>query len=214
MTTLTDLLPIVVLILALWFGPLPIVARGFVRGIAGARHVHQWFQPVGLGLALGACCAAIGSAVLAPGQTAFVVLITLLFFLGSIDWQWRWLPIEWTAAVVALALFQGLITGQTALVLMQMLVPSMALLVFRQLMSWALGKEALGLGDIWLLLGLGGFLSIFETFLVVGLAALLGLIETGLRRVISSDKRNWTGVSYGTHLCIVFVIFLSFPGFL
>ncbi len=214
MSTLTDLLPIVVLILALWFGPLPIVARGFVRGVAGPRYVHRWFGSVAIGLAFGAGIAALGSAVLAPGHTYYVVLLTLLFLLGSIDWQWRWLPIEWTIGVVVLALIHGIASGQAALVLMQMLIPCMALLVFRQVMTWALGKEALGLGDVWLLLGLGGFLSIFDTFLVVGLAALLGLIETGMRGAFSTGERKLTGVSYGTHLCIVFQIFQIFPSFL
>ena len=202
-----ETLPLIVLIAALWFGPLPIVVRGFVRGVAGPHYVHRWFGPVGIGFSLGVGLAAL----LVPGQASTIVLLALLFLLGAIDWQWRWLPIEWTLGVAALALLHGFTQGNFATVLIQMLVPSMALLIFRQLMTWIIGKEALGLGDIWLLLGLGGFLSVFETFLMVGLAAFLGLIEVGIRYATEGCRRNFTGVSYGTHLCIVFVVFQYFP---
>lgn len=205
--SVAETLPLIVLMAALWCGPLPIVMRGFVRGVAGPHHVHRWFGSAGIGFALGVCLAAL----FAPGQAGTIVLMALLFLLGAIDWQWRWLPIEWTLGVAALALLHGFTQLDLATVLIQMLVPSMALLTFRQLMTWVIGKEALGLGDIWLLFGLGGFLPVFETFLMVGLAAFLGLIEVGIRRATWGYRRNLTGVSYGTHLCIVFVIFQYFP---
>ncbi|WP_341367783.1 prepilin peptidase [Yoonia sp. BS5-3] len=207
METVLHGLPLMVMIAAFWFGPLPIVIRGFLRGFAGPHHVHRWFIPGQIGFA----CGALAAAVLWYDQALAIALFALLFLLAAIDWQWRWLPIEWTLGIAALALLNGFLTGEITITLMQMLVPSAALLIFRQLMSWALGKEALGLGDIWLLLGLGGFLPVFETFLLVGLAAILGLFEVVIRRYLSSSKRNLTGVSYGTHLCIVFAVFQYFP---
>lgn len=208
---LLDVLPIIVLILAMWFGPLPIVVRGVIRGTLGPTHVHRWFRPVGLGLGLGAILAATLVTYLTPDQTLSIVLFALLFLLAAIDWQWRWLPIEWTLGVTALALIHGMTSGELPLVLTQMLIPCLTLAAFRLLMSWALGKEALGLGDIWLLLGLGGFLPVFQTFLLVGLAALLGLAMVLASRAFSDDQRKSTAVSYGTHLCIVFLIFQNFP---
>lgn len=210
MMAFVGVLPVVVLLIALWFGPLPIVIRGFIRGIVGPRHVHRWFRPVSLGFAFGGILAAASTAFFMPDQTLTAVLLVLLFLLASIDLQWRWLPIEWTLAVAALAVIHGITSGEMASVLTQMLVPALTLAIFRLLMSWTLGKEALGLGDIWLLFGLGGFLQVFETFLLVGMAALLGLVEVLVRRAISDDQRESTGVSFGTHLCIVFLIFLIF----
>lgn len=210
MMTLVNVLPLPVLLIALWFGPLPIVVRGFIRGTVGPRYVHRWFRPVGLGFASGVIAAAVGVAVLMPDQVHSVGLLVLLFLLASIDWQWRWLPIEWTLGVAALAVIHGMTSGELTSVLTQMLVPALTLAVFRLLISWMLGKEALGMGDVWLLFGLGGFLQVFETFLLVGLAALFGLVEVLIRRSISADQRESTGVSYGTHLCIVFVFFRFF----
>lgn len=211
MMVFVQVLPIVVLIIALWFGPLPIVVRGFIRGTVGPSYVHRWFRPVGLGLAAGAILSSVSVAFLMPDQTSGVVLMAMIFLLASIDWQWRWLPIEWTLGVAALAILQGITSGETVLVLTQMLIPCLTLVAFGALMSRALGKQALGQGDIWLLFGLGGFLPVFETFLLVGLAAALGLAEVLVRRVVSDVQRKPAGVSYGTHLCIVFLIFQIFP---
>jgi prepilin signal peptidase PulO-like enzyme (type II secretory pathway) len=204
-------LSVLVLLLALWLGPLPIVARGFIRGAVGPTYVHRWSPPIAFGLAMGMLLACVGMFFLDARQTTEAALLCLLFLLACIDWQWRWLPIEWTLGIIALGLIQGVANGDIVRVLMQMIVPSLALLALRQITYWVTGKEALGLGDIWLLAGLGAFLPVFGSFLLVGFAAFTGLIEVVIRNVWHRKGSLATGVSYGTHLCIVFLIFRIFP---
>lgn len=207
----TALLPIAILIGALFFGPLPIVSRGLIRATAGPHHVHRWFQPATLGLSAGMVLAAFLTIAIDPAQTRQLVLISLLLLLALIDWQWRWLPIEWTLAVIALGILDAVIAGSLAQTTLQMLVPSLSILAIRQTLQWLLGRPPLGLGDIWLIAGLGAFLPVTLSFLMIGMAAFSGLAELGLRRLLSADRQKNTAVSYGTHLCGVFVVLQSFP---
>lgn len=203
---LSWILPLVVLIFALGIGPLPIVARGIVRGLSGPKAARRFYRPVTLGLGLGLAGTVALVAILDHKLTLGAALLCLLFLLGSIDWQWRWLPIEWTLAVIALAVIYAFQSSDPLQVVVQMLVPAGALLLARQTLLWSIKKEALGLGDIWLVAGLGAFLAPFESFLLIGFAAALGLLEIGVRRLIGQRDVVQLGVSYGTHLCIIFVI--------
>lgn len=197
---LWQFLPVVTLTVALILGPTAIVARGYLRAASGPQMMRRWYKPATLGIA----CGMVISAALTPKDSTAVALLCLLLLLGSIDWQWRWLPIEWTVAVIALALLQGVQTGVIDAVLLQMALPAVTLLTVRQLLFWRSGNEPLGLGDVWLVAGLGGLLPLFDSFLMIGLAAASGLIELGVRAVFRPKRRKTFGVSYGTHLCIVF----------
>ncbi len=201
-----QILPALVTLAALLLGPTAIVARAYLRWIGGAHLVRQWYRPVAWGLGGGIMTAVTASAAMAQELAVDIALLSLLFLLASIDWRWRWLPIEWTVAVIALALIWGLQTDALTTVLVQMGLPALTLLAVRQVMIWRSGKEAMGLGDIWLIAGLGGFLLPTISFLLVGLAAVSGLIEAGLRRIFQQKQAQTFGVSYGTHLCIVFII--------
>lgn len=204
------LLPVGILIAALVLGPLPIVVRGFIRPLFGAKHVHQWYRPATLGLGLG-LVGSVGIVATIDGSLALnAALLCLLFILASIDWQWRWLPIEWTLAVIALGLIYGVQSDDPTLVLIQMAVPAVALLVMRKIVLIAANKEALGLGDIWLVAGLGAFLAPFASFLLIGFAAFSGLLELGIRKMIGQKTPMQVAVSYGTHLCIIFVVIRNF----
>lgn len=203
--------PLVVLVFALSFGPLPIVARGLIRGFADQYYVHGWYGSVCVGLATGMLSAAAFMAFKDPNLTLNLVLLCLLFLLSCIDWQWRWLPIEWTLSVIVLGLMHAVTNGDVLQGILQILVPCLALLAMRQVMFWMLGKETLGLGDIWLIAGLGAFLPVFDSFLLIGLAAVSGLLEETIRARVTTNKRKSTGVSYGTHLCVVFVILQNLP---
>ncbi|MDX8353207.1 prepilin peptidase [Cognatiyoonia sp. IB215182] len=205
------LLPICILIGALILGPLPIVARGLIRKTLGPQRTHRWFRPVSLGLGAGMVLAAFLMMAIDPAQTRHLVLISLLALLAVIDWQWRWLPIEWTFAVIALGVLDGLITASFAQTAFQMLVPSLTILMIRQVLQLLLGRPPLGLGDIWLIAGLGAFLPVTLSFLMIGLAALSGLAELAVRRLLSGNRQKSAAVSYGTHLCVVFVVLRSFP---
>ncbi|MDX8349128.1 prepilin peptidase [Cognatiyoonia sp. IB215446] len=207
----TALLPISILIAALFFGPLPIVLRGVIRGALDPHHVRRWFRPATLGLATGMVLAALLMTSIDPAQTRHLVLICLLLLLAVIDWQWRWLPIEWTFAVISLGMLDGLIAGSLLQTAVQIAAPSLTILLIRQVLQALMGRPPLGLGDIWLIAGLGAFLPATLSFLMIGLAGLSGLAELAIRRLLSGNRQKSAAVSYGTHLCVVFVVLRSFP---
>ena len=203
--------PAIVLVLALYFGPLPVVVRGVMRKTVGRAYIRRWASPASFGLAVGMFFYVLVVNMADESRTLNAALMCFLLLLAVIDLQWRWLPIEWTLSVIVLALLNGLIMNDLEAVLIQMVVPSVAILLLRRAISSARRKEALGLGDIWLVAGLGGFLPIFGTFILIGLAALSGLFELIMRRMLAPDRREITSVSYGTHLCFVFLILTNFP---
>ncbi|WP_108813284.1 prepilin peptidase [Loktanella sp. Alg231-35] len=204
-------LPLLVLCVALAFGPLPFVVRGYLRVVFDRAKARRWTGPATLGFGVGLAASVAVIAVIDVDFALGAALLCLLVLLASIDWQWRWLPIEWTLGVIALAFIFAFQSGDPLQVVLQMAVPALALLITRQILLWALKKEAMGLGDIWLVLGLGGFLLPFQSFLLIGFASLSGLSEVGARRLWKGASARNTAVSYGTHLCLIFVMIRNFP---
>lgn len=203
-------LPVVVLIVALTFGPLPIVVRGLLRGVFDPHLTRSWYRAVSLGLGLGMVGSVVAVMTIDTSLTSTAALLCLLFLLAGIDWQWRWLPIEWTIGVIVLGLIFAFQSTDPLRILIHMALPAGVLLSVRQTVLWAMKKEALGLGDVWLVAGLGAFLAPFESFLLIGFAALSGLVEIAIRVRIHGSAAVQRGVSYGTHLCIIFVIVRNF----
>ncbi|MEL6839238.1 MAG: A24 family peptidase [Pseudomonadota bacterium] len=208
---LAVVLPVVVLVLALVFGPLPIVVRALMRRPLGPAKMRRWMRPASLGVGVGMVLAALLIAALDPGRTLNLVMVCLLLLLAIIDWQWRWLPIEWTLGLIVLGVVHGIVEQELLLAIQQMLIPALTVLATRQVLLAVLKKDALGLGDVWLIAGLGAFLPLTASFLMVGLAALTGLAEVLLRRGLAGNTQKTIIVSYGTHLCAVFLILRSFP---
>ena len=207
-----DIAAVILLGVALFIGPLAMTARGYLRGVLSPTGVRRWYRPVSLGLALGMLGATTFMVITAPGLAQFAALFCLLLLLASIDWQWRWLPVEWTFAVIALGLMSAAQSSSPLAIMGQMLAPALLLLGVRQGVILFTGREALGLGDIWLIAGLGAFLLPFTIFLVIGFASLSGLAEVAIKHMVSGKPTRTEGVSYGTHLCIIFVIALNFEG--
>ncbi len=205
------LLPLGILVCALALGPLPIVVRGYLRRWLGPQSVRRWFRSVSIGLAGGMIGAVLVAAQIDHDIALGAAVLCLLVLLASIDWQWRWLPIEWTLSLIALGLLFVAQSPAPTFGIVQILVPSLSLLVLRQGLLWSTGKEAMGLGDIWLVAGLGAFLLPVQSFLLLGFAALSGLLEVGLRRLGPADVTQKAGVSFGTHLCIIFVMIRNLP---
>lgn len=199
-----------VLIASLLTGPLQIVVRGVMRPQLGPHRTRRWHGPVSAGIAGGMVVAVIATGFSDPAIALGAAVLCLLLLLAVIDWQWRWLPLEWTAGLIALALIFGWQGQMLPMVLAQMAVPAVTLLIIRQVMLWVLQKEAMGLGDIWLIAGLGGFLALHQSFLLIGLAALSGLAELLIRQVFQGKTARQRAVSYGTHLCLIFVIMRNF----
>jgi prepilin signal peptidase PulO-like enzyme (type II secretory pathway) len=210
---ITGGLSLLVLCIALFLGPLPFVVRGYLRAGFGPTTARRWTRPTTLGFGIGLISAVVAITMIDARFALGAALLCLLFVLASIDWQWRWLPIEWTLGVIALGVIFGFQSGHPLQVLVQMVVPALALLIMRQTVLWVVKKEAMGLGDIWLVLGLGAFLTMSQSFFLIGFSALSGLGEVALRRVWSGASTQNKVVSYGTHLCIIFVIIRNFPTF-
>lgn len=206
MTEALAVWPAFVLALALGFGPGQLVGRIYLRLLGGARFARRWARPVARGGAGGMVLATLFA-----GQSGgLVALLCLLFLLASMDWRWRWLPVEWTGAIIVLAA-ASILTGAAPWDgVLRMAVPALTLLALRQGYLFFRGVEAMGLGDVWLMVGLGGYLSLVQSFLLVGIAAALGLMEVAIRRYWQPDATQRNGVAYGTHLCVVFICFMIF----
>ncbi|MEO1639576.1 MAG: prepilin peptidase [Pseudomonadota bacterium] len=201
-----------VLAVALLTGPLALTVRGWLRVGLSPADVRRWYRPVTVGLVAGMLLAVGLITLLNAALTLGLCLLCLLFLLASIDWQWRWLPLEWSFAIIALGLIFAVQSGDPLRVLLQMAAPALLLLALRQTFLTFRGTEALGLGDIWLVAGLGAFLTLTQSAFLLGIAALSGLLEVGVRRIFFQQPPLKRGVSYGTHLCIIFVIIRNFGG--
>lgn len=208
---LAAVLALAVLAAAIAMGPLPIVVRGVLRPLIGPEPTRRRFRSVTLGIGTGMVAAVAVMGWIETELAISAALLCLLVLLALIDWQWRWLPIEWTVAVIALGLVDALQSDDPTAVVPAMLVPTVLLLLMRQTLLLILKKEALGLGDIWLVAGLGAFLYLFQTFLLLGFAALSGLAEVMIRRRLGVAGGAERGVSFGTHICLIFVIMRNFP---
>lgn len=207
---LSWLLPLLIFVAALVLGPLPIVTRGLMRSFMGPQQVRNLYKSATFGLGIGFAGTVALIVFIDNSLTLNASLLCLLFLLACIDWQWRWLPVEWTVPVILLGVIYAFQTPDPVQVFIQMAVPTCALLIARQIVLWAIKKEALGLGDLWLVAGLGAFLAPFSSFLMIGFAAFSGLLEVGLRKLLGQANAIKHGVSYGTHLCIIFVIIRNF----
>ncbi|MEM8536405.1 MAG: A24 family peptidase [Pseudomonadota bacterium] len=203
---------VIVLAIGLLAGPLPIMVRGYLRIGGSPAFVRRWYRPVSLGLCVGLMLAVVTAGISDPALAIPAAMLCLIFLLASIDWQWRWLPLEWTVPLIVLGLIFGLQTGNFGAVALQMCGPAVVLLGVRQGVFWVTGKEALGLGDVWLVAGLAAFTTPVGIYFVIGFAGLSGLLEVAVRQVIQREGAQKLGVSYGTHLCIIFVIIQNFTG--
>ncbi len=98
-------------------------------------------------------------------------------------------------------------------VLMGALVGAGLVWVVRILGTLAFGREAMGLGDVHLMLGVGACLGWFDAVVVFFLAPFLGLgytlVLTGAGRVLRREVRQ---VPYGPHLAAAALIVLIFGG--
>jgi leader peptidase (prepilin peptidase)/N-methyltransferase len=167
---------------------------------------HQAAATLGIGLALAA--APVLSGVLLDGAAAVTAAVLgLCLLLLTQDLAWRWLPLEWTVPLAALALVAAFVgnTVEDALIgagLGAGLLWTLQI-TFRRLR----GTEAIGSGDIWLAAGIGGLAGATTIAWVLGLSALTGLAEERGKIAMFGppDRKRW-GVAYGAHMIAVFLI--------
>ena len=187
-------------------GPLAIAARAVAVAIGGTAARHRW-RSVSAGLMGG-----FGAAILLAAAGSFadpvdVALLGLLALLIVMDLRWRWLPLEWCAAIGLAALVRGWLGDTLPDTILAACVVAGTLAILRFGWLHLRGVEVLGLGDIWLIAAFSGHLGVVPGFGLIGLAALSGLIHHIVSKRLSNDPQARYGVAYGAHLCICFAIF-------
>lgn len=197
---------------AVWAGPLRIMVRAGLHLWGGKAAVMQWQQAATLGLGAGLVVAPVLAGTLFGGLGAvFAAIIGLSLLLLALDLAWRWLPLEWTMPILALALVAGFSGNRVEDALFGAALgagPLWALQVaFRRLR----GIEALGTGDIWLAAAIGAVVGASTIAWVLALAALSGLAFDFLGRSSSkrTKRRRW-GVAFGSHLIAIFLIIWAY----
>lgn len=200
-------LGLVVLSLAFATGPVRFPVRAALRplSVAGAKRFEG---AVTAGLFVGLA----GAILMAPVVGVSPLLMTalaLLLLLAACDASWRWLPPIWTILLAILGVTSLLYIDNPILRLTEAVLVAGLLLTLRQSFIWLRGTEALGLGDVWLAAAIALHLGAPLSFQVLGLAACLGMLTHALSTWLVPPKRNRLGVAFGTHICFISAIYLS-----
>lgn len=188
---------------------LPILSFIWTRG--RCRHCAATIPPWSLYLEIMATGAVVLA--LAAGGSAGSVLLSCLFLwillaLASCDLLWLRLPDGLVLALAAVVLIWATLGGRQDLGLSLLgagigMGSFLALrLGYRQLR----GREGLGLGDVKLMAGLGGFAGPFDLPLLLLMAALLalcgGLVSRGRKEAAHSEPLGQQALPFGAALCM------------
>jgi leader peptidase (prepilin peptidase)/N-methyltransferase len=193
---------------AVGLGPLRIVVRAGLRTLGGKAAVTRWQWAATLGLGAGLCAFPVLVGTLSGGPEAVTgAVLGLVLLLLAQDLAWRWLPLEWTLPLLALALIAAFSGDRGVDALIGAALGAGPLWVLQVAFRHLRGVEALGTGDIWLAAGIGAVVGSGTIAWVLGLAAMSGLAFHFLGRLWSkqSARRRW-GVAYGAHMIMVFLI--------
>ncbi len=194
-------------------GPLRLAVRAVLRRAGGRRTLGRQ-AGVTRGLAAGLVAAPVLAGAAQGGSAAIhVAAIGLAVLLAAMDLAWRWLPHEWTWPLLGLGLVAaaaGAAPSATALGGVAGAALGGGLLAFVQLgFRHVRGIEALGTGDVWLAAAIGAFTGPGPIPWVIALAAVTALGAEMLgARLFPAPRRSRLGVAYGTHLAVMFPIFL------
>lgn len=177
---------------------LPILSFTWARG--RCRHCGAAIPPWSLYLELLAMGAALLA--LAAGGGAVMVLFSCLFLwlllaLAWCDLLWWRLPDSLTLALAIVVAIWASFGGRQdlGLALLGAGLGSGSFLVLRLLYRQLRGREGLGLGDVKLMAGLGGFAGGFDLPLLVLMAALMALAGGGIQALVRARAR--TGAADG-----------------
>ena len=197
-------------VIAVAGGPLRLLVRDILRRVAGPVAMKRWQHVGTAGLACG-IIAGTGLAGLLFGGWGAVraATVALALLLGGLDLAWRWLPHLWTACLFCLGLAAAIALGDTAQALTGAAVGAGLLLTLQITFRILRGTEAVGTGDILLIGAIGTFIGAPEVILLLGVAAVSGLVVESLRRLNPrSCGRQRYGVAYGAHISAAFLLFL------
>lgn len=200
-------LGLVVLSLAFATGPIRFPVRAALRPLS-VGVAKQYEGAVTTGLFAGLA----GAILMAPLWGISPLLMTtlaLLLLLAASDASWRWLPPVWTILLAALGVISLLYIDNPTLRLIEATLVAALLLTIRQTFIWLRGTEALGLGDVWLAGAIALQLGAPLSFQVLGFAACLGMLTHGLSSWLLPPKRTRLGVAFGTHICFISAIYLT-----
>lgn len=200
-------LSLVVLSLAFAMGPVRFPVRAALHPL-GPDVAKRFEWPVLAGLFAGLAAAVVlsPSAGISPLLTASLALLLLM---AASDAAWRWLPPVWTALLALIGFITLIYNGTLIPFILQAGAVIAGLMAVRHAFFWWRGVEALGMGDVWLAGALALHLGAPVTLQVLGLAACLGLLIYVLSSLILPPARRRMGVAFGTHICFISAIALS-----
>ncbi|MEO1456269.1 MAG: prepilin peptidase [Pseudomonadota bacterium] len=188
------------------FGPVPHAARALLRlALPGAR-ARAWTPAALTGLRAGLVLGVAGAWALAGGPGALVAALAgLAGLLALADLRWRWLPVEWTAALGASGLALALAAGDGARAALDGAAMAAALLAVQAGFRALRGREGLGTGDVVLAAGIAVHLGLGAGALLLFAAAAGALAAEAVRlRGRPATMRPERTVPLGAWLAICF----------
>lgn len=197
--------------IAVTIGPLPFLVRAALRHFAYRDIMQRWQRPATIGLGTGLVVGTLLSSLLFSAEHGVIfAVLSLLILLAGLDLAWRWLPYEWTIPLLILGLWQGFVTEDLDQSLFGAITGGGFLFVMHQTMRIIRGIEGIGIGDMWLAAAMGAYVGPWLVLSTISIAAITALATSIFNiseknRVISERY----GVAYGTHLCVVFVFFVT-----
>ncbi len=201
--------------LALWLGPLLLGSRAVLSVGLMPAGIRRWQVPTAAGLSLGLLGAvAIAGVALGLREALVAAVFGFLGLSAVMDLRWRWLPLEWSAAIGLAGLGIATIDARIAEAILTALATLLLLRGLQILFRKFRGTEAMGTGDVFLAAALGTMIGPVGIALTLGLASVTGLINEALRRTLSgSEVRQRFGVAFGAHLAGVFALLWIFKPF-
>jgi leader peptidase (prepilin peptidase)/N-methyltransferase len=114
----------------------------------------------------------------------------------------------WTAGLGALGLVSAIVDGRVPDAIGGAVLGAAVLVLLRSWWLYRYGIEALGQGDIHLILGLGAFAGIASISWILLGAAVTGIAAEGLRRLRSKREQCVSEtIAFGAHLSVISMLF-------
>ena len=148
-----------------------------------------------------------------PESIIFIIIVSLLLCIATIDYQHFIIPIKLSIITLLIVCFNAFISSNFIFHLYGMLI-GFSYLLFILVITWIFTKkQALGYGDLILILILGLWLGPLKILLAIFFSSLLGLFYWSILSVIKGYERD-RKLPFGTFLSIgsiiVYIININF----
>ncbi len=131
-----------------------------------------------------------------------IVIWGLLTIAALIDLQKQILPDLITLPAILLCIAHAILLKTPVIEgTLNFLLPALSFLLLGLLINRITKKETFGLGDVKLLIALGGLLGYYQAFISIFLAALTALLSLGVLSLLKKKKLN-DPVAFGFYLTI------------